>query len=121
MSLSLPSSLLTPFLKKSQSNNGISHSNLILASVLGGIGSLIILGLIIGAVYFMMPHLSSGSLSSQVALQQGAVEGDQEILKLRALLETQVRDSLLHPQLKLSSRSTSECCRGREKRRRRKS
>jgi hypothetical protein len=48
--------------KKSQSNNGISHSNLILASVLGSIGGLIILGLIIGAVvYFVMPHLSSGN------------------------------------------------------------
>jgi hypothetical protein len=40
--------------EKSQSNNGISHSNLILASVLGSIGGLIILGLIIGAVVYLV-------------------------------------------------------------------
>jgi hypothetical protein len=49
--------------KKNQSkNNGISHSNLILASVLGSIGGLIVVGSIIGGiVYLTSPHPSGGS------------------------------------------------------------
>jgi hypothetical protein len=52
----------TPFVKKSQSSGGISHSNLILASVLGSIGGLIVLGLIVGvAVYFSSTLFGGGS------------------------------------------------------------
>jgi hypothetical protein len=57
----------TPFVKKSQSN-GISQSNVILASVLGSIGGLIVLGLIVvAAVYFASTIFRGGSGGGGVA------------------------------------------------------
>jgi hypothetical protein len=49
----------TPFSKNSQSN-GLSRSNVILASVLGSIGGLIVLGLIVGAAVYLVSNINRG-------------------------------------------------------------
>jgi hypothetical protein len=52
--------------KKSQSNKGISHSNVILASVLGSIGGLIVVGSIIGAGAYLGSSAFHGGGSAAV-------------------------------------------------------
>jgi hypothetical protein len=59
-SMALSSFPTTPFAKKSDSN-GISRSNVILASVLGSIGGLIVVGLIVGAAVYLVSTMSSSS------------------------------------------------------------
>jgi hypothetical protein len=56
-----PSSFPTTQVAKKSNSNGMSRSNVILASVLGSIGSLIVLGLIVGATMYFVSTLSTGS------------------------------------------------------------
>jgi hypothetical protein len=65
----------TPFVKKSQSND-MSRSNVILASVLGSIGGLIVLGLLVGAaVYLVSTHSSGGGTVTEIGITLPELHG----------------------------------------------